>query len=257
MQIYTLSHPISNEIRYIGFTSQSLEKRLYYHILEAKRSKKNNRRINWIKNLLNQELSPIISNIDSCNEENWKELEQYWIAQFKACGFNLTNGTEGGQGILGYKHTEETKKKLSLLGKNLKHSVESKLKISNSLKGKKISDKAKKNMSLAQKGKPKNPKSIEKMKFTKKGRTLIDKVGEKRANELKKIFSDRMKGNKHNNNPKLRKPILQLDSEGNIIKEYHYSKEIKNENFDINQITRVCKSLRKSYKEYFWKWKIN
>ena len=42
-------------------------------------------------------------------------MEEFWISLAKSWGFNLTNGTSGGEGSNGFKgkkHSEETKRKL-------------------------------------------------------------------------------------------------------------------------------------------------
>ena len=98
--IYTLSHPITNEIKYIGKTI-NLKQRLSAHISDAKINKKNNMVSNWIKSLLNNNLKPKMEIIDETPHNNWGELEQYWISQFKSWGFNLKNITLGGEGAYG------------------------------------------------------------------------------------------------------------------------------------------------------------
>ena len=50
IKIYSLSCPISNEIRYIGKTVESLEKRFNRHISYAKKEK--SYKANWINSLL-------------------------------------------------------------------------------------------------------------------------------------------------------------------------------------------------------------
>ena len=61
--------------------------------------------------------------------------EMHYISLYKSWGFDLKNGTIGGEGGTGLKHTEETKMKMSLMrkGKQLslgrKHSDETKRKI--------------------------------------------------------------------------------------------------------------------------------
>jgi hypothetical protein len=55
-------------------------------------------------------------------------------------------------GMLGKKHSEETKKKVQLAHKNIVHSEEWNKKVSQSLLGKKKSDEHRKNLSLAKKG---------------------------------------------------------------------------------------------------------
>lgn len=93
IKIYTLSHPISNEIRYIGKTKYSLEERLSKHLA----SNGKNHRTNWIRSVLNLGLKPKIELLDECIEENWQNCEKYWISQFKEWGFDLVNSTEGGE----------------------------------------------------------------------------------------------------------------------------------------------------------------
>ena len=96
MKIYTLTDPITNEIRYIGVTKSSLNKRLCGHIHDCK-SKKPTHKINWIKTLLSKKLLPTIELLEEVETSIAFELEIYWIAQFKTWGFNLTNSTEGGE----------------------------------------------------------------------------------------------------------------------------------------------------------------
>jgi hypothetical protein len=41
------------------------------------------------------------------------DAERFWIVQFRALGFDLTNHTDGGDGQTGLKHTEETKARIA------------------------------------------------------------------------------------------------------------------------------------------------
>lgn len=108
--IYTLSDPRNNEIRYIGLTTESLSYRLSKHCNKPR----NNHNGFWIKSLLKKNLKPIIEKLDEAKTfKELCELEMYWISQFKCWGFNLTNQTNGGEGSYGYKHSDETKKKIS------------------------------------------------------------------------------------------------------------------------------------------------
>lgn len=106
--IYTLTDPFTNQVRYIGKTI-NLQRRYYQHcnkkILQKNKTYKNN----WILNILNKNSKPIIDIIDDTSEDNWEQLEKYWIEQFRQWGFNLTNLAEGGQGCSGYKWTEQMK----------------------------------------------------------------------------------------------------------------------------------------------------
>lgn len=95
--IYTLEDPVNNKIRYVGKTNNP-ERRLHYHWTAG--YKKNNKTGNWLKSLKKKKLKPIMFIIDSIDTE-WEWLEKYWISQFKTWGFNLTNHTDGGEGVYG------------------------------------------------------------------------------------------------------------------------------------------------------------
>lgn len=129
-KIYSLEDPISKEIKYIGQTTLSLEKRLNLHLYK----KSNSIKKNWIDKLKLEKLKPIIQIIDIVenNEEFW---EQYYISLYKSWGFNLVNSTEGGKGIIGYKHTIFTKNVLKIANTGKIHSEEAK----NKMKGRKLS----------------------------------------------------------------------------------------------------------------------
>lgn len=102
IKIYTLKHPITNEIRYIGKTKNELYLRKWQHISAATRKSVTNYNSNWVKSLLKVNLKPIIEELD-CSEDSEYAcfLEKYWISQFKTWGFRLTNLTLGGEGTIG------------------------------------------------------------------------------------------------------------------------------------------------------------
>ncbi len=95
--IYTLEHPITNEIKYVGKTN-SPKRRLHHHWTVGHKS--NNKTGNWLKSLKKLKLKPIMEIIDE-TIDNWQQLEMYWISQFKTWGFKLTNHTDGGEGVYG------------------------------------------------------------------------------------------------------------------------------------------------------------
>ncbi len=92
--IYTLSHPITHEVKYVGKSIDPKE-RLRTHIKDARKNYRNNLSCNWVKSLLKKGLEPVMDIIDDI-EGDWEWLEIYWVAQFKAWGFELKNTTEGG-----------------------------------------------------------------------------------------------------------------------------------------------------------------
>jgi len=109
-KVYQLIDPRTNEIRYVGRTNQKLSNRLKRHLTAKDKS----HRVNWITNLRNEGLEPIIELIcETPSFEKVCELEYYYITKYKDEGFNLVNMTDGGDGSIGFTHDNETKIKLS------------------------------------------------------------------------------------------------------------------------------------------------
>ena len=100
--IYTLSHPITNEVRYVGKTINVL-RRFKQHLHDKRHSHK----ASWIRSLKSEGLKPIMTILETCTD-NWQEREIFWISQFD----NLTNHSLGGGVDYVRTTTEETKEKL-------------------------------------------------------------------------------------------------------------------------------------------------
>ncbi len=92
--IYSLSDPRTDEIRYVGKTSISLEKRYKNHLKDCFRNKFYS--AFWIKSLLLNNIYPKIEILDIVEIDNWEFWEIYWINQCKQWGFKLTNISDGG-----------------------------------------------------------------------------------------------------------------------------------------------------------------
>lgn len=102
--IYTLSY--NDDIRYVGRTF-NVNKRLRQHINES--YKNNTHKSNWIRKVENIN----IEIIDICNQDNYSFWEQHYISLYRSWGFNLLNMTIGGEGVTGYKYSQEDKLKKS------------------------------------------------------------------------------------------------------------------------------------------------
>lgn len=260
VKIYALTDE-EGDIRYIGKTSQYLKQRLYSHIKETK-SERKSYKISWIKSLLNKGIKPKIEVIDEVPESEWQFWEQYWISQFRAWGFKLTNLTEGGQGGNGYKHKPSSKKKMrhAKLGTTL--SDEHKDKISNSVKkkfkecpnynrsGNNIKSEIDKdllyqlyivdNLSM--------PKVAKKLGFGE--RKIFDSLKEYGIIKDKEVWKKQLSTNS--------KIILQYDLDQNLIKEWKSGVEIKNKlGFSVQGIYKCCRGLSLIYKGFIWRYKDN
>lgn len=116
VKIYTLIDPISCKIRYIGRTTQSLNKRLIGHISKSKL--KQTHRDFWIQSLLKQGLIPKIKELKIVKGWSYSyEVEKNYIKKALKYNYNLTNHDDRGEGY-----------------KNKIISNSQKLKISNTLK---------------------------------------------------------------------------------------------------------------------------
>lgn len=118
--IYVLIDPRSDEIRYVGWT-YDVEKRVRDHISKAR--KQHNYKANWLVQLENEGLRPLYRVLES-GTGDWAAAEQRWIAYYRAEGARLTNLTNGGEGIVGYVFSEETRQRMSAAKKGRKQSPE-------------------------------------------------------------------------------------------------------------------------------------
>lgn len=147
--IYCLQDPDTLEIRYIGKTVNP-KQRYSAHLRDDSQC----HRANWIKNLRQQNKMPLMAIIEEAvGEYDWQAAEAYWIAWARAHGLNLTNSTDGGDGVvnlcpeakarmstawIGRKHKPETIEKLRAISANRRHSSETRHKMGMAHKGRQI-----------------------------------------------------------------------------------------------------------------------
>jgi hypothetical protein len=93
--IYVLIDPRDNQIRYVGKTTQPL-KRLKSHIYECKNKKYKHRRAKWVRNLIKENLIPIIKFVKICPLSDFEKYEAEYIKLYQSD--KLTNSDETGSG---------------------------------------------------------------------------------------------------------------------------------------------------------------
>lgn len=110
--IYTLSSSENPEIvKYVGYTNNPT-RRLNKHNHSFKHD--TNKRTCWIESVQRKGYEIIMNIIDEKEDfDEIKLLERSYIKFFKSVGAKLKNATEGGEGTKGFKHTDESKKKIS------------------------------------------------------------------------------------------------------------------------------------------------
>jgi group I intron endonuclease len=176
--------------------------------------------------------------IDKAPAEQLNELEIRYIKELNTFHYNNPNGmnlTKGGEGLLGRKHSPETINKL--IAKKL---------------GKKHSEATKKLMSETKKGKApasafyvRTEKHLEILRQNNLGRVVPEEEIIKRKQTLLNKFIEQHEA------------ILQIDTEGNIVKEWHMlPKDIaKHFNACNTNIVRCLNGKRETGLGYIWKYK--
>lgn len=266
--IYTLSD--GNTIRYIGKTNQ-IEKRYKQHINESSLLRTHKEK--WINQILKNGGNVIIEELESCHDSISDNIESYWISQFKSWGFNLVNGTDGGEGgspMQGKRHSDITKLKMSETAKNrpnniggwnkgLKMSNEFKEKISQATKGRIVNDETKLRISKSLKGKKKKPMSEEtKLKISqkKKGLTSPNK-GNKYSDEKKRQMSESKIGKKRSEKDKLilsesKKVIWKIENHNGEIMDFFgydsFKDYVKNNSIPVSVTTLKSYGKNKGWK---------
>lgn len=97
--IYALTEP-DGTIRYIG---QALNTRTRYNSHVCITTEPRTHKEKWINSLLRDGKRPVLIILKESDEENSDADEISLIRHYRDIGSNLTNGTDGGDGVLGYK----------------------------------------------------------------------------------------------------------------------------------------------------------
>lgn len=185
--IYALNCPVTGRTRYIG-KSVNPNRRFRAHL----KAPENCRRTNWIRNLQTKGQIPELELLAQVPETEADQWEIDYISAFKSLGFDLVNGTPGGDGVRG-----RFGEKHPLFGKH--HSLEARAKISAGLRGKKQSLETREKRRVVQISKGPNTGAF-KPGFTpwNKGKTLPHisalQRGRKRSSESKERQSASTKG---------------------------------------------------------------
>ena len=154
--IYKATNKVNGKM-YIGQTAQSLNKRISKHINDALNNRYNSYFHRAIRKYGKENFKwEIITECNSQEELNKAEVEMIEKYNTFESGYNLT---KGGEGQFGFKHSKETKEKMSKRHKGKRFSEKHRMRLSESHRGEKhnnygkhFSEETKKRMSEAQKG---------------------------------------------------------------------------------------------------------
>lgn len=225
-QVYSLHDPETQDLRYIGQTTHTLEARLKQHMRQLKaRTYKNN----WIRSLLGAR--PLIRCVCfAVSQADLDELEIMHIEKARISGCRLTNSALGGRGgrhseetilkmrlahtgkvfslearanmskaKMGHEVSEETRKKIASANTGHVLTSDDRAKLSNALLGHNVSDKTKQRISESRKGQKLTDETKAKLSEAQKGKNHSEETksrmrGKKMSEETKRKISDSLKG---------------------------------------------------------------
>jgi group I intron endonuclease len=177
MIIYKATNLIDGKI-YIGkYYQNNLYRRMQSHINSSKRPKYYLHRAMSFHGTDNFTWEIIDY---ASNQEDLKALEIKYIKQFNSFGVGGYNMTKGGDGIHGFKHSEETKKKLSIINTGKK--------VPNRKKPRPFSPTHLQKLSETSKGRPRSPETRLKNSLANKGRKHPP-----HSDEIKRLMSEAQK----------------------------------------------------------------
>ncbi len=177
--VYGLADPVTGDIRYIGKSIRPNE-RLMNHCNDHASC----HRTHWIQSLITKGQRPQLVILQELPDgANWQAIERQWIAKARSAGWALTNGTDGGDGVVNL--CDEAKAKMLKTWTGRKHKPESIAKMAAASRGRKKSEAS---------------KEIMRQKMTGRNNTWGDKVSKSirklnddQVHEVRRLLSEGVK----------------------------------------------------------------
>lgn len=134
--IYGLVDPRTLLVRYVGLSSTGMRRPLDHR---SKAAGEDTHKARWIKLLAVAGYTYEIVVLEVVEKVALKAAERWWIVFGRACGWPLTNLTDGGDGLSGHVFSLEHRAKIGAARRGLIRSSEVREKIAAALRGKKRS----------------------------------------------------------------------------------------------------------------------
>jgi NUMOD3 motif-containing protein len=150
--VYGLIDPRNDALRYIGKSSGGLA-RPRSHACPSQLTE-NTHKAHWVRSVVRDGSRPkIIILMEVADVTRLSQVEQFFIARFRALGCPLTNATDGGEGAPGHKASLAAREKMSRAGRGRKFTAEHRAAIAAALKGHVVSDETRRKIGAKSKGK--------------------------------------------------------------------------------------------------------
>lgn len=224
---YLITNTVTGK-RYVGITSTSIERRWKRHCADCKQPKTRlHRSMNkhGIGAFTINELGAYETWQDACN------AERIFIQKLGTFGDNGYNMTQGGDGALGYRFSDDKKKKFARFG------------IDNPFYGRKHSDEVKHQMSESHKRTKLSEENVEKQK-QRAIKMSLNNMGRKHSAESRKHMGE---GHKV--------PIKQLTLEGEMLGTFPSALDVERSlGIKRQYVNRCCRNKRKKAGGFIWRY---
>lgn len=157
--IYALCEPDGETVRYVGKAKNPAAR------LKSHRNERSSRRkARWLRSLEAAGLAPALVVLEEVDESAWQEAERRWIAYHRGLGADLTNHTDGGEGLTGL--DDEARGRLGQKMHELMSDPSHRAKVFTQERNRRVS--------AGLKGKKKSPEHVAKLPQNQKGRRLTE-----------------------------------------------------------------------------------
>jgi hypothetical protein len=256
---------------YIG---KGQSNRMFTHLNDRKRYKYYF--YNKLNKMILEENIPLIVKLKEFGSEEeaiYLEIKLIKYLGRKKSGGLLYNMTDGGDGVSGYVYTDNIKEKMSIKAIENKNHLRlqdywNKNTIlsgeNHPMYGKKHKQSSIDKMIESKTGTKQSEEWVEKRTAKLRGVPLSqehkDKLsesnrGQKRSEETKKRQSIARLGKEPHNKGKMKDIILQIDTDGSIVKEWSNLNDLIDSGFQKSNVINVCTGKRKSHAGFVWKYK--
>jgi len=225
---------------------------------------------NKLNKMILEENTPMVIKLKEFDNEQDAIKMEIDLIRFlgkKKNGGLLYNITDGGDGVSGYVYTDNVREKMrsfAISNNSYLNFTQNQKGENHPMFGKKHKQSSIDKMIESRTGTKQNEEWIEKRTAKLRGVPLSQEHkeklsesnrGQKRSQETKKRQSIARLGKEPHNKGKMKDIILQIDTDGSIVKEWSNLNDLIDSGFQKSNVINVCTGKRKSHAGFVWKYK--